>query len=185
MEEIKGQELDVKIVDEFGTATEEEVFETFDSDEFKKHDYSVSGKEEFIDVEKGVVVDKDSLSHWEKIKHLAKQLNVEILDPDKSCKHCNGLGYDGIDKATNTPIPCECIFKEKSKAAAFVNNSLAKPNRAMRRKQEQNMSAMKRAIINANQKKRWKKEPTNAMVAKKNRKKMVEKVRKINRSKKK
>jgi len=71
-------------------------------------------RDEFVDVEKGAVIDKKDIPPIEIIKEWAKRCNVPITDPNKSCKHCYGRGYNGIDAATHAPNPCSCLFRGRT-----------------------------------------------------------------------
>lgn len=71
-------------------------------------------RDEFVDVEKGAVIDKKDIPPIEIIKEMAKRYNVPISDPNKSCKSCYGRGYSGIDMATQAPIPCSCLFRGRT-----------------------------------------------------------------------
>jgi hypothetical protein len=71
-------------------------------------------RDEFVDVEKGAVIDKKDIPPIEIIKEMAKRYNVPISDPNKSCKHCYGRGYSHIDVATQAPIPCQCLFRGRT-----------------------------------------------------------------------
>lgn len=71
-------------------------------------------RDEFVDVEKGEVIDKKDIPPIEVIREMAKRNNVPMTDPNKSCKHCYGRGYSGIDAATQAPIPCSCLFRGRT-----------------------------------------------------------------------
>lgn len=70
--------------------------------------------DKFIDSKDGSVIDKENLTPFQIIKTIAKQNNQSIKDPEKSCKHCYGRGFEGKDKDTQMPIPCRCLFRGKS-----------------------------------------------------------------------
>jgi len=162
----------------------EQTNDEFDTSEFDKTDYKVKNIEEFVDVNKGEIIDKNSLTPWDKIKYLAKQLNVKIQDPDTSCKKCFGRGYTSIDAESKTPIPCLCIFTEKVNPADMNSSTLMKHNRHTRRNMDKLMAAQRRIILRESEKAEQKKTPTKAFIKKKNNKKMREQTRKINRGKK-
>ncbi len=73
-----------------------------------------SDQDAFVDVNKGEIIDKDELTPFEQIKIVAEKTGNVINDPKPSCKHCYGRGYQGIDSATRSPIPCNCIYPKKS-----------------------------------------------------------------------
>lgn len=122
------------------------------SDEFSEDDYETSeglltksnyvvpedaGK--FIDVKDGQVIDKDKLTPFQIIKSVAEQNGNKIKDPDKSCKHCYGRGFEGKDLKTQMPIPCRCLFRgrteeEKSKDDFYGSQIDRKLNHAQKRK---------------------------------------------------
>jgi hypothetical protein len=68
----------------------------------------------FVDTKDGSVVKKEDMTPFQIIKAIAKQNNLNIKDPSKSCKHCYGRGYESIDSATKMPIPCRCLFRGKT-----------------------------------------------------------------------
>jgi hypothetical protein len=71
-------------------------------------------RDEFVDVEKGAVIDKKDIPPIEIIKEMAKRYNVPISDPNKSCNKCYGRGYSGLDAATQAPTPCSCLFRGRT-----------------------------------------------------------------------
>lgn len=71
-------------------------------------------RDEFVDVEKGAVIDKKDIPPIEIIREMAKRYNVPISDPNKSCKHCYGRGYSGLDATTQAPVPCSCLFRGRT-----------------------------------------------------------------------
>jgi hypothetical protein len=176
---LHGEELEPMLV-----VGEEDESTEFDPSEFGGKEYEVSKREEFIDATQGTVIDKESLSPWEKIVHLAKQLNLELKDPNPSCKKCYGKGYDSIDSKTQLPIPCQCIFKEKVNTNDFMANTLATHNRKYRRNMDEIVKMQKRKIKEMEELKLRKISLKKAELKKKHRKLMIEKVRKINRKKK-
>jgi hypothetical protein len=68
----------------------------------------------YVDTTDGTVVKKEDLTPWEIIKSIAKQNNVEIKDPSKSCKHCFGRGFEGFETNTKMPVPCRCIYRGRT-----------------------------------------------------------------------
>jgi hypothetical protein len=156
------------------------------SDEFDDDYKSISKVDAFVDTVSNTLIDKDDISHFEKIKGLANKLNVNLLDPNKSCRKCYGKGYVAIDNSTKTPIPCDCIFKDKVDSKTILSNTIGQqPNRGMRRKFDRIKKLQKKAIIKLVEKSKHKNNPTKASVKKDNRLKMVKKIRKINRKNKK
>lgn len=95
-------------------------------------------RDEFVDVEKGEVVDKKDIPPIEIIKEWAKRCNVPISDPNKSCKHCYGRGYSGTDAATHAPIPCSCLFRGRTAKEKYDetqrSQSMIKLNHESRRR---------------------------------------------------
>lgn len=85
---------------------------------------NVGTDETFIDPATGQIIDKDTLTHLEKIKVKAKSMNISLNDPDPSCKKCYGRGYIGVHVDDNSPIPCQCLYKEY-----YKNNPEAKKNK--------------------------------------------------------
>lgn len=94
-----------------------------------------------IDAGEGKVVNKEDLTPFEIIKTIAKENGFEVLNPNPSCKCCNGRGYDGIESTTKMPIPCNCIYPKKTPVekesedyqdmkSAFITR---KPNHKMKR----------------------------------------------------
>lgn len=98
--------------------------------------------ETFIDPATGQIIDKESLTHLEKIKVKAKSMNISLNDPDPGCKKCDGRGYVGVHVEDNSPIPCQCLYKEyyKNNPDAKKNKEQFTPklNRKQRRAYEKN-----------------------------------------------
>jgi hypothetical protein len=94
----------------------------------------------FIDTKNGKVINKKDLTPFQMIKSIAKQNGNQIKDPNKSCTHCYGRGYDGLDSETNMPIPCRCLFRGKSETEKSdelmydSKNMQRKTNRDQRRR---------------------------------------------------
>jgi hypothetical protein len=103
-------------VEELEPEEDLELDESTDSefDEFNKG-YNIDKRIDYLDEEKGEIVDRADLTPWEMIESLAKQMGTELKEPKQSCKDCYGRGYTGIHVDTNTPIPCMCIFDEEAK----------------------------------------------------------------------
>ncbi len=51
--------------------------------------------------------------HFSSIARMCIGMHIGIQLPKPSCKHCNGRGYTGIDTATKSPIPCNCIYTDE------------------------------------------------------------------------
>lgn len=102
-------------------------------------------RDQFVDVEKGTVIDKTDIPPLEVIRAIAKRYDINISDPSKGCKFCYGRGYIGRDLVTKAPIPCTCIFRDRTAKQKFQDMQAAqmygKWNHAIRRK-------MKKAIHN-------------------------------------
>jgi len=102
----------------------------------------------FIDTVTGEVKGKEDLTPWDMIKSIAVQTNTKINNPKGSCKFCYGRGYEGIDSATKSPIPCRCIYPPKSDIEkfqeAFYDSGRigGRINRKQRRKIQSNMKKL-------------------------------------------
>ena len=104
-------------------------------------------KEEFVDVEKGEVVDKKNIPPIEIIRALANKYNYKIADPSKGCSHCNGRGYDGVDKDTKQFIPCRCLFRNRTERQRHSDEADANSRIKINRKQRRNFKpAMKKRM---------------------------------------
>jgi len=97
----------------------------------------------FVDTGEGKVINKEDLTPFEMIKAIAKQNNSEIEDPDKSCRHCYGRGYEGLDTKTKMPVPCRCLFRGRDEEADNLYEQ-NKMNRPISRGQKRRMAAMLR-----------------------------------------
>jgi hypothetical protein len=100
-------------------------------------------RDEFVDVEKGAVVDKKDIPPIEVIKEMAKRFNINIKNPNSGCKHCYGRGYDGIDVKTQAPIPCTCLFRDRDTRQKYqdemASSGLIKMNHDAKRKMLKNI----------------------------------------------
>ena len=100
-------------------------------------------RDAFVDVEKGAVVDKKDIPHIEIIKEMAKRFNVNIRNPNSGCKHCYGRGYSAIDAKTQAPIPCTCLFRDRTELQKYqemmVSQGLIKMNHDAKRKMQKNI----------------------------------------------
>lgn len=119
-------------------------------------DYSVKydapeTKEAVIDLNTNQVIDKESLTPFQAIKLVAKQNQLDIVDPNPNCKYCYGRGHLGIEQITKTPVPCSCIFPKRNPNqkgndqivdAKFFNGN-PKLNRQQKRKLEKQIKALK------------------------------------------
>jgi len=111
----------------------------------------------FVDMGDGRVVKKEDMQPFDIIKTIAKQNGTDIQNPKKSCKHCYGRGYEGIDSETRMPIPCRCLFrgrsdKEKANELLYDSNKL---NHRISRLQKRQMARMLRRLVkNGNKTKR-------------------------------
>lgn len=103
--------------------------------------YELPPQEEVVVSNKGEVLDKKNLTPFQIIKLVAAQNQIEINDPNPSCKHCYGRGYLGVEHLTKKPVPCSCVFPEQSLNqkvndkivdAKFLNGN-PNPNRKQRR----------------------------------------------------
>lgn len=79
-------------------------------------------KDGYIDTGTGEVIDRENLTPWEVIRAIAAQTNTKIREPRKGCRHCYGRGYDGIDVKTRSPIPCNCIYPDKTAAEKMADS---------------------------------------------------------------
>jgi len=90
--------------------------------------------------ESGNIIDPASLSVFERLKLTAKKLGQTLNDPDKSCKHCFGRGYVGINLDGNIPLPCKCVYKKFFKEHPnWRGQEMPSWNRSTRRRYEKQM----------------------------------------------
>lgn len=88
--------------------TEEKMFNT--------GDYELPmGEEVIVDAANDEIIDKDSLTPFDKIKSVAAEQGIEIQEPKSNCKHCRGRGYVSVESKSQMPIPCRCIFNEEQR----------------------------------------------------------------------
>lgn len=98
-------------------------------------------KEDVYLSDSGEILDRESLTPFDKLKIASKQIGQTINDPDPKCKKCYGRGYTGINLDGNIPQPCTCIYKE-----FYANNpdwrqhQMPSWNRKTRRTYEKNMN---------------------------------------------
>lgn len=104
-------------------------------------DYDLpDNRDQFVDVTKGEVVDRDSIPVIEVIKAVAKKIGCEVCDPLPGHRACQGgRGYVGLDSKTKAPIPCKCIFRKNKNPEQAYHNMMAESayggwNREKRRK---------------------------------------------------
>lgn len=117
-----------------------EVGKTIEEQDQLIHEEYVQPKpiEKFIDTATGELVEKEKLSHWQKIKIAAESTGVIIGEPKSGCRRCYGRGYDWY-YSDGTPHPCMCIYPTKTpseKAADYNKWSKSNGftvNRKMRR----------------------------------------------------
>lgn len=106
-------------------------------------------KEDFVDVEKGHVIDKKDIPPLEVIKMLAKRQNVKISDPYDGCRKCNGRGYTHFDK-DGVPAMCQCLFRHMTPKERMANAKATpmpqKLNRAQRRKMQKQIHKRVKAV---------------------------------------
>jgi len=89
-------------------------------------DYSLpENRDQFVDITKGEVVDKEDLPVVEVIKAVAKRIGCDISDPLEGHKKCIGRGYIGFDFKTKAPIPCTCLFRNNSDPDKAYRNFVA------------------------------------------------------------
>jgi len=148
--------------------------------------YKIDKKLEFVDSNRGEVVDRKDLTPWEMIQSLAKQLGTTLLEPKKGCKNCYGRGWLGLHVETKTPIPCTCIFDKEAKARQKeMTTQLGFMNRKSKRKLQGVMTKERQAWL----KKQALDKDREKQLQIKRKKKKAEKVaalsRKINRQKRK
>ena len=86
-------------------------------------------EDKFIDTSKGEVIDKSKLTEFDVIKAVAKQTGTEIRNPRSGCKHCYGRGWVGKDFASQSPIPCSCIYPPKTQAQKIKDQSIDARNK--------------------------------------------------------
>ena len=101
-------------------------------------------RDQFVDVEKGQVLNKDDIPPLEVMKALAARYKLEISDPSKGCGHCYGRGYTGKDLKTGAPIPCNCLFRGRDAKKKYDDMQAAQVygrwNRKQRRQMEKTIS---------------------------------------------
>ena len=123
-------EVEAEVVDE----QEDVVLDEVNYDAVK-----VDNSDTLLD-ENGNIIDPNSLSVFEKLKLAAKKLGQTLNDPDKSCKHCFGRGYVGINLDGNIPLPCKCVYKKFFKEHPnWRGQEMPSWNRTTRRKYEKRM----------------------------------------------
>jgi hypothetical protein len=100
-------------------------------------------RDEFVDVEKGAVIDKKDIPPIEIIKEMAKRFSVNIKNPNSGCRHCYGRGYSGIDAKTQAPIPCTCLFRDRDSRQKYqdtmASQGLIRMNHDARRRMQKNI----------------------------------------------
>jgi hypothetical protein len=116
-------------VGDVGESEEEDTEEVEDGRLLTGQNYQAPDDvDKFIDTSKDEIVDKSKLTHWDVIKAVAKQNNVEIRNPRSGCKHCYGRGYIGWDNKTGAPIPCSCIYPPKTFDQKLMESNIDKKN---------------------------------------------------------
>ena len=94
---------------------DEDEFEDNDGGFYKTSEYvNPSDRDGFVDTVAGTVKSREDLTPFDIIKSVALQTNTIINDPKKGCRRCYGRGYTGVDASTKSPIPCSCIYPDKS-----------------------------------------------------------------------
>lgn len=71
--------------------------------------------EKFVDVHKGVVVDKKDVSPLLQIKSFYESNNIKIGEPKSGCRKCYGRGYIGFEIKSQTYLPCSCLFPSQTR----------------------------------------------------------------------
>lgn len=125
----------------------------------KAHYDAPESADKFVDTKDGQVVDKKDLTPMQIIKTIAEQNGTKIKDPNPSCKHCFGRGFDGKDSKTQMPIPCSCLFRgkteeQKNAEAMYDSKNLnQKMNHDQRRRMSKAIAAQfniqRKSIVNS------------------------------------
>jgi len=92
----------------------------------------------FVDTKDGKVIKREDLTPFQLIKAIADQNGYKIKNPDKSCRHCYGRGYEALDSKTQMPILCRCLFRgrtlEEKRSDELKDSKQILVTRAQRRK---------------------------------------------------
>jgi len=125
----------------------------FNLDDYYTPDYDIEANNNaFIDEETNEIIDQKNLTKFQQIKLISQKLGLEVNNPNKSCRDCNGVGVIGVDHKNKRPIPCPCIYskEDRKKNRENFQNNLTFMNRRMRRKYSKQiaLSNKKRGSIN-------------------------------------
>lgn len=104
------------------------------------HQYAApEDRDQFVDIEKGQVVNKSEIPPIEVIKALAARYKLEISDPDKGCRRCYGRGYTAKEIKSGAPIPCQCLFRGRDSKKKYADAQAAQVYGRWNRKQRRQM----------------------------------------------
>ena len=116
---------------------EDDDFEQVESDDLSSVKHApLTDADQFIDIDKGVLIDKSKLSPFEQIKVAAQQSGTELRKPNSGCKHCYGRGYTGTT-LTGEPLACTCIFPPRTGQQLKQDLNMLSYMQAMKKKQKQ------------------------------------------------
>lgn len=107
-------EAETDFDDTFDDSAVDEQFEDGDSLIGEKYD-APKKEEKFVDVHKGIVIDKKDVSPILQIKSFFEANNIKIRDPKGGCRKCYGRGYVGFEIKTQTYVPCGCLFPPQTR----------------------------------------------------------------------
>ena len=105
----------------------------------------ITPTEVVVDESSNTMYTKDDLSitPFDVIKATAEKLGQTVLDPNPSCKSCQGRGYTGREAGSKAPIPCQCIYsKEAKEQAGVIYQRTRKMSRAEKRAEERRYKKM-------------------------------------------
>ena len=106
---------------------------------------TITPKEVVVDESSNTMYEKEDLlvTPFDVIKATAEKLGQTVLDPNPSCKSCQGRGYTGREAGSKAPIPCQCIYtKEARDQAGVIYQRTRKMSRAEKRAQERQFKKM-------------------------------------------
>lgn len=88
---------------------------------------------EYLDQNSKEIIDKKSLNPYQIIKVIAQKNEINIKEPKKNCRRCNGRGWIGRSATTGEPFACSCIFPDTEKQKQYLQGLNITTNRAQRR----------------------------------------------------
>jgi len=116
------EELEVPEVEESEEMLDDSFDDSIVDEQFEEGESLVGEKyippvkdEKFVDVGKGVVVDKKDVSPILQIKSFFENNNIKIRDPKSGCRKCYGRGYTAFDIKAQSYVPCGCLFPPQTR----------------------------------------------------------------------